>query len=146
MYALPMGFKKTKSFRLHDSRSAKHVSPLRRHKPWKLQLLSPESYVNDIDYFSPIGIYALSERKWHGVPKGFILRPLLVNIYMLPLAQIMENNTMCYHCYAEDTQGYIASPYKHWADTLKTSVIGFLQFNKDKTAELQQTRPLWRCL
>ena len=62
---------------------------------------------------------------------------------MLPQAQIMENNKICYHNYADDTQSYITiSPGDYSPiQTLSRSVErindwmcqSFLQLNKDKT-------------
>ncbi len=43
------------------------------------------------------------------VPQGSILALLLFSLYMLPLSQIMRNNQIAYHSYADDTQIYLAS-------------------------------------
>ena len=77
-----------------------------------------------------------------GVPQGSILGPLLFNIYMLPLAQILQND-ICYHSYADDTQIYITiTPGDYGPIQALSNCIdqindwmcqNFLQLNKDKT-------------
>ncbi len=78
-----------------------------------------------------------------GVPQGSILALLLFSLYMLPLSQIMRNNQISYHSYADDTQIYLAlSPndYSH-IDSLGqcTDEINswkgqnIFQLNKEKT-------------
>ncbi len=42
-----------------------------------------------------------------GVPQGSIVAPLLFCLYMLPLSQIMRENQVAYHSYADDTQIYL---------------------------------------
>ena len=76
-----------------------------------------------------------------GVPQGS-QRPLLLNIYMLPQAQIMVNNKICYHNYADNTQIYITiSPEDYGPIQVLSTCIkqindwmckNFLQLNKDK--------------
>ncbi len=103
-----------------------------------------ESYLKDRDYFVSIGNYTSELTKMTcGVPQGSILGPLLFNIYMLPLAQIMKNNKICYHNYADDTQIYITiSPGDYDPIQALSNCIeqvndwmcqNFLQLNKDKT-------------
>lgn len=102
-----------------------------------------ESYLKDRDYFVSLGNYT-SERTQMtcGVPQGSILGPLLFNIYMLPLAQILQND-ICYHSYADDTQIYITiTPGDYGPIQALSNCIdqindwmcqNFLQLNKDKT-------------
>jgi len=75
-----------------------------------------------------------------GVPQGSILVPLLFNLYMLPMSQIMRKNQIANHSYADDTQLFLANDYSP-IDSL-CQCIGevncwmcqnFFQLNKDKT-------------
>ncbi|XP_060775062.1 tubulin beta-1 chain isoform X1 [Neoarius graeffei] len=67
------------------------------------------SYLKDRSFFVTMGnCSSTSMSLTCGVPQGSILGPLLFNLYMLPLGQIINNNSILYHCYADDTQIYFA--------------------------------------
>ena len=78
-----------------------------------------------------------------GVPQGSILVPPRLNIYKLPVAQIMENNKICYPSYADKTQIYVTiSPgdcgpiqalSKCFEQINDWMCQSFLQLNKHKT-------------
>ncbi|KAL2088527.1 hypothetical protein ACEWY4_015426 [Coilia grayii] len=103
-----------------------------------------KSYLQQRSFFVAIGnCTSASMSLTCGVPQGSILGPLLFNLYMLPLGQIIKNNSVNYHSYADDTQVYLAlSPNDY---TPLESLCGcidqinnwmshnFLQLNADKT-------------
>ncbi len=78
-----------------------------------------------------------------GVLQRSILGPLLFNIYMLPLAQIMGSYKVSYHNYADDTQIYITispgdysplQPLRKCTHQINDWMCqNFLWLNKDKT-------------
>ncbi len=102
------------------------------------------SYLEGRGYYVSIGEH---KSKWTsmtcGVPQGSILAPLLFSLYMLPLSQIIRNNQIAYHNYADDTQIYLASSPNDYSpiDSLCQCIEeinswmcqNFLQLNKEKT-------------
>lgn len=103
-----------------------------------------KTYLTDRKYFVSIGNFKSEQMTMTcGVPQGSILGPLLFNIYMLPLSQILQKKNIAYHSYADDTQIYIALSPKDYGpiDSLCQCIEqintwmchNFLQLNKNKT-------------
>ena len=102
------------------------------------------SYLKDRTNFVSIGNYKSTLINMScRVPQGSILGPLLFNIYMLPLVQIINNSDLSYHIYADDTQIYFKITPGHYSPirTLSKCIElindwmtqNFLQLKKQKT-------------
>ena len=115
-----------------------------------------KSYLQDRSFFVAVGNCTSTPTSLTcGVPQGSILGPLLFNLYMLPLGQILKNNLISYHSYADDTQMYLAltpndyGPLESLCDCIEQinhwMSQNFLQLNKDKTEVIVFGKKEERC-
>uniref|UniRef100_A0A3B3H962 Reverse transcriptase domain-containing protein n=1 Tax=Oryzias latipes TaxID=8090 RepID=A0A3B3H962_ORYLA len=108
---------------------------------WFYSYLTDRHFYVSMDTCSS-GIHEIS----CGVPQGSILGPILFNLYMLPLGEVIRRHGVDFHSYADDTQLYIAvSPDDlEPVNTLLNCILdiklwmaeNFLQLNQDKTEVL----------
>lgn len=103
-----------------------------------------KSYLSDRSQFVHVNDKSSMHTKvTHGVPQGSVLGPILFNLYMLPLGNIIRRHSINFHCYADDTQLYLSikpgetiqlAKLQACIEDIKTWMSSnFLMLNSDKT-------------
>lgn len=81
--------------------------------------LEGKSYVNSIDNYKSEQITMTC-----GLHQGSILGLLLFNLYMLPMGQIIHDNSVAYHSCTDVTQIYLAISPSDYGSVSCVSTIG----------------------